>query len=407
MTTIVFVHGTGVRGTGYSRVLESFQKNISVRAANVEVVPCEWGRHLGTSFAFGGASIPGRDDHRLAQRRVDTEPDADTAARFAVLTAYPLHDLQFLALLTMNRTGSPLMPPGVPAFPEEITAKLLALPGTGTLVRELNDRVLLPHFMVALTQIRDAPAAQEAIQHATESEDKARVATALAEGIIAATLRQAGRAEGIGVPLHGDSFAHLAGLIEDRLGYAQLGAGDRIAELATQVVIRAGSWAFDRWRQPISDGAQPMLGDVVWYLTRGAQLRSVIGRIAAQVDDDVILVGHSLGGIACLDLMLMTSIPSVRTLVTVGSQGPLLYELDSLPGLQVGAEIPTTLPRWVNYYDRRDALSYLAANVFSGRAEDVQLDNGRHMPDSHSAYFDNQAFYDSLWDVIAPTSAGR
>jgi len=403
MTTIVFVHGTGVRGESYSRVFEAFRANVGKRAADIAVAPCGWGDFLGTTFAFGGASIPGHDGRPRDRKRADAEPAG--GADFAVLTADPLHDLRFLALTTKDRGAGTLLPPGAVSFPDEIRARLNALPAPDPLARELLDRDLLAHFVSAVPQVGDAPVTQQAILQAVGPEDQARVTTALARGIIAETLRQAVLAEGISTPLHGAGRAYLIGLVEDRLGYAKLGAARAVGGLAARVLLRAGTWAFDRWRQPISDGAQPALGDVVWYLTRGAALRSAIAETTAAAGDDVVLVGHSLGGIACLDLLLTTPLPSVRTLVTVGSQGPLLYELDALPGLKVGAAIPDTLPDWINYYDRRDVLSYLAEPVFAGRARDVELDSGCYMPDAHSAYFDNQAFYDSLVNVIATAPA--
>lgn len=406
MTTIAFVHGTGVRGAAYSRVFKAFQSNVRERDADIAVVPCGWGEHLGTSFAFGGASIPGHDRKpgRRDPSEVDMDPDAEDA-RWTVLAADPLHDLRFLAISAREGRASALTPPGVRSVSSEIRARLEALPGQGTLARELADRDLLPYFESAVAEVSSAIVTQQAIKRAAEP--TGALVSALAEAIIAAMLRQAAQAEGMSVPLHGGTRTHLTGLLLDRLGYGRLSLFSTIGGLAARVALRTGTWALDRWRQPLSDGAQPALGDIVWYLARGAALRAAIAAVASAPDDDVVLVGHSLGGIACLDLLLTTSLPSVRTLVTVGSQGPLLFELDALPGLRVGAEVPATLPPWVNYYDQRDMLSYLATPVFGDRASDIRLDNGRYMPESHSAYFDNKEFYDSLLAVIAAAPAER
>jgi hypothetical protein len=86
----------------------------------------------------------------------------------------------------------------------------------------------------------------------------------------------------------------------------------------------------------------------------------------------------------------------VELLVTVGSQGPLLYESGALPALAHPDPLPPHMPRWLNVYDRRDLLSYLAAPLFPGRATDVEVDNRQPFPASHSAYWTNPAVYRAL-----------
>jgi predicted alpha/beta hydrolase family esterase len=54
----------------------------------------------------------------------------------------------------------------------------------------------------------------------------------------------------------------------------------------------------------------------------------------------VILLVHSLGSIASVDLLLLTDLPHVRAHVTVGSQAPYLYEVSALTGLEQGPSGP-------------------------------------------------------------------
>ncbi|NEE12404.1 hypothetical protein G3M58_38855, partial [Streptomyces sp. SID7499] len=58
MTTVIFIHGTGVRpphaATLYARVTASFAE----AAPGVRVVPLDWGERYGARLAAGGASIP-------------------------------------------------------------------------------------------------------------------------------------------------------------------------------------------------------------------------------------------------------------------------------------------------------------------------------------------------------------
>ena len=44
-------------------------------------------------------------------------------------------------------------------------------------------------------------------------------------------------------------------------------------------------------------------------------------------DGPVVLLGHSLGGVACVDLLAREELPRVASLITVGSQAPFFYEL--------------------------------------------------------------------------------
>ena len=91
--------------------------------------------------------------------------------------------------------------------------------------------------------------------------------------------------------------------------------------------------------------------------------------------DDVVVVAHSLGGVAAVDLLATTDLPTVTGLVTVGSQAPLLYELDILPGLRFGTPLPPTFPRWLNVFDARDLLGYTSGGLFPGRVTDHEVDN--------------------------------
>jgi hypothetical protein len=86
--------------------------------------------------------------------------------------------------------------------------------------------------------------------------------------------------------------------------------------------------------------------------------------------------------------------------VTVGSQAPLLYELNALPELAFGEGLPSSVPRWVNILDRRDLLAYGGSGVFPGRVEDRVVDNRAPFPRAHSAYFVNPGFYAALDEVL-------
>jgi hypothetical protein len=105
-----------------------------------------------------------------------------------------------------------------------------------------------------------------------------------------------------------------------------------------------------------------------------------------------------LGGIACVDLLVKECLENVALLVTVGSQAPFLYEINALHSLEFGEPLPEHFPVWLNIYDLRDFLSYVGANVFPNKVQDVLVDSKQPFPRSHSAYWENPA----TWKAIIP-----
>jgi hypothetical protein len=103
----------------------------------------------------------------------------------------------------------------------------------------------------------------------------------------------------------------------------------------------------------------------------------------------VTLVAHSLGGIACVDLLAMPNPPKVSKLITAGSQSPFLYELGALASRKPGEPLPVGFPPWLNFYDRNDFLSYIA-KPFWPEVIDHEVRSGQPFPDSHGAYFGSE-----------------
>jgi len=118
----------------------------------------------------------------------------------------------------------------------------------------------------------------------------------------------------------------------------------------------------------------------------GQEIRKLIRKRIDSITGKVFVLSHSLGGIACFELMVEGPPPNVSGLITVGSQSPLLYEFDALQTLKRGDELPTTFPRWLNLYDENDLLSYCANRVF-GREVDHRVDSVLPPLEAHSAYW--------------------
>jgi pimeloyl-ACP methyl ester carboxylesterase len=208
------------------------------------------------------------------------------------------------------------------------------------------------------------------------------------------------------LPLDGDSRDLLVATM-----VAQLGGSDRglLADIGSGVARLAVSLGatrpVERRRFAITRSATLTAGDVVLYLARGDGIRSFIReQIIATSNDNVVIVAHSLGAIAAVDLLATkdrdVALGAVSMLLTFGTQAPLLYELNALPNLEFGEHLPERFPEWVNVFDPRDLLAFTASEVFHGRPQDRIIDNRTPFPRSHSAYLGNKRFYQILDGVL-------
>src|SRR5262249_41911702 len=262
------------------------------------------------------------------------------------------------------------------------------LPDDEGLAAALGAVGLAEVFPAAVDTVLDADVTLSALTHTAELPDATRLA--LARAFLATAMI---RAEA-GQPLSLDG-AHLDELVQ------------RIATLLGGE-LAVPSWLLgltDRWlrhrRDRLTCGATPYAGDVMIYLTRGQALRDRIADTIARARPPVVLLGHSLGGVACVDLLAQRAVPGVELLLTVGSQAPYLYTIDALPCLRRSDRLPGHfVQRWINVYDRRDYLSFVAGRVFPGRVADRHIDNRAPFPRSHNAYFGNKAFHRLLAEVI-------
>jgi len=101
-------------------------------------------------------------------------------------------------------------------------------------------------------------------------------------------------------------------------------------------VARAGTRYVRERRNALNAAAAMPLGDVLLYQTNGAKIRSFILSKIQSCPPPVTIVAHSLGGIACVDLLALQDIPDVDGLVTLGSQSSFMHEIGSLSSLRPG-----------------------------------------------------------------------
>jgi hypothetical protein len=174
-------------------------------------------------------------------------------------------------------------------------------------------------------------------------------------------------------------------------------------------VMRIATNYFEGRREALMDvlGAQ-MMADVIGYQSHRDSIQRILKteltRAAAAAGDKPILpVALSLGGIALVDLLASWPEAPVEACVTVGSQAPLLYTFDAIPSMPYDEGDPPYLPvSWLNIYDTRDFLSFVAEPLFrraDGLASvvDLRVHSGKDFPKSHGSYWELPA----VWDAIA------
>ncbi|MFI1008732.1 alpha/beta fold hydrolase [Streptomyces parvus] len=382
MTTVIFIHGTGVRPPHTEALNARVTASLAEAAPGVRVVPLDWGARHGARLAAGGASIP-PDGAGATERDGAGEEDEETAA-WERLYGGPEAELALAA----TRGPSGAMPPGAALPDEGFRDRLARLAARGESVApELGPGLGARAADLARSPLL-APAAE-----ALDPEDLAPLlARALAAAVIGAAL-----AEDAPVLCDGPTRDTAVDRIARELGATGPGSTrGPVGRLIGRPVLRLGSRYAVRRRRALTGAAHPAAGDVLKFLVRGGPLRTALRELAAAVEPPVVLLGHSLGGIIALDTLIAAPLPGVRLLVTVGSQGPFLYETGALPHLDHPDPLPAHVPAWLNIHDRRDLLGFAAAPVFPGRAEDIATDNRQPFPVAHSAYWSDPAVYRAI-----------
>lgn len=358
------------------------------KGMGAKFVTCAWGNPLGIDF--GGLSLPA-DPQGDEWRR---EREREDFARWAWLVADPLCELEKLTIRDPSAAAAE-PPPGV-------DPDWLVEWNRITAYRPSAEMALL----LARTGIDDAawdrawhavmaadPIAKTAFEHSPGELSEA--AQALGRAVVARLHRELADA-GLPVPARGP---------RDRM-VIQLHTDWQVLTLApdnffVKGLKRLATGLLKRYRAGVSDAIAPFIGDILLYQSHGEQIRDYIARVIGAAPAPVTVVAHSLGGIACVDLLAMPGAPGVHRLVTVGSQAPLLYEIGALTSLRTGQTLPAHFPRWLNVFDRADMLSYVASPLFGSpdapeRVHDLEIDSGKPFPDAHSAYFGD----DEVWSAV-------
>lgn len=432
----LFVHGTGVRRERHDTLFALVRDRLTERFPDAAVDSCFWGERFGATLSAQGRSVPG-----LRLPDGTPGPPDDGTAEWGLLIADPLCELRVLAeagwdagtdgdgedddgfaMPGVRSAGARVLelladladladPPDLADLPDLAEGdRVSGAPGAGEQAALLLGTGLAAGFPAALETVAGSAEAARAGARATEEPQARELATALARAVTAAALASAG-AE---ADCTGAERDRLVELLTTRLGGDARVPGARAAAVLGRLAMRVSTQPLlNAWRGSLTVGATPALGDILRYQARGADLRAFLhARITAEPGPTV-LIGHSLGGIALVDLLALAAargepVPGAALLVTVGSQAPFLYELGALTGIAPGTTLPYAFPRWLNVYDRQDVLSYLAEPVFPGdpRVSDHEIGSRQPFPACHSAYWKQDSLYARIEQAVAEAEIG-
>jgi hypothetical protein len=388
MTKIIFVHGTGVRRSSYEESLSRVTYHL--KRDTTDVVSCLWGEECGVKLNKGGISIPDFDTTRAVEQM--SEEDRDASA-WAALYEDPLCELRLLALNKQQTSGY---------VPRQLTAQqqfeiiLQHFRFEGELAAQIERCGLTTVWGEAMRRVTVSAEFRQALQKSLTVTTEIRRSVARACVADALSLRQS-QFDDLADSITGNERDRLVNLLVEAFGGVDRGiVGDAFKQVIAQALTR---YVRPR-RGRLSELSFAAAGDILFYQARGQVIRDFIRERIEAFDSDVVLLAHSLGGIACVDLLAQHPLPQVKLLITAGSQAPLLYEINALVSLSFGEQLPQWFPRrWLNIYDPRDFLSYLARGVFHSSGieiNDLRVNNRQPFPQSHSAYWRN----DQVWNAI-------
>ena len=405
--TLVFVHGTGVRGQGYVTTLGRVRDGISVAGlSGVTTVGVPWGDELGIRIDGIAATLP----PEITTRAASGEPavsEADLEAEtWAMLVEDPLVELRMAGNEAPGDGGFAI---GELAPDQQMEERLAGLGARLAAIAPNLEGMGISHEELASAAAEIAKSAElGAAARAAGSPNDDGLARLSARAVVAQVLFRHRLDPRGSEPVLATDMAMREDLV-GRLADLMLPAGTRtVGDLFRRTGAKIKELALGRvtnalieHREGLLGRSLPKLGDILFYQRRGEKIRDrVAAALRAATDRPVVALGHSLGGIVLVDLLSGGDAPTVDLLVTAGSQSPLLYAIDALGSLRPGQGTPRPFVPWLNLYSHRDFLSFLAREAFSGIAgiEDVEVDTSVPFPESHSAYWTAARTYELIRD---------
>jgi hypothetical protein len=409
MINVIFVHGTGGRSESYYTAFQEIEDQMKEYLPEATLVPCLWGDSLGAELKAKGASIP---TYRKTEGG-DMPTDGDSIARWKKIYKDPFYEMQILSFKPLQaRSARPIAGQLTPS--QKLQNRVEVLSNVVELQSKMNCLGIGSVFPNACEIIvgRDSKVFKRLLENASEPLDSYYLI--IAKAIVAAARILCKEQRLYPRMLNNvDLRDQAVDAIHQALSQGEKSMGgtldfDWIKKNVTSNIIQGYLSVFGldtnhikRKRGALMDEKFPFAGDIMVYQSKGNRIRELIrSQIESKKNEGpVILLAHSLGGIACVDLLIEHDLrDKVKCLITVGSQAPFLYEIDALHALSYGEPLPEHFPKWLNIYDLKDFLSYMGdcEGIFPGKLRDVEVNNNQPFPESHGAYWSNK----QTWDVI-------
>lgn len=398
MTTILFVHGTGTREPKHTQIFtQEIRKPLQAFRSDWKIESCFWGKKYGAALNKEGKSIPRYDLPRGAAAYTEQE-----IALWKKLYDDPLYELRNLSR-PLDEFSS--RPAGQSRARQELNSyvQTLNLSSFPQLESKLKKAGITKEFEKALRDVAQSSEYIAALRCITR--DVSLYQIVIAKAIVAKAVKQCILDEKYVVILYDASLRDdVVQPVFEALG----GSGHPVKDWLVEKLLGAIETLWlDRNRAAITDFSFPLAGDILLYQQRGDGIRDCIRRDIENIDPPVILLAHSLGGVACVDVLLQEPrLEQVKLLITVGSQASFFYEINALHGLSYKQPLPQTYPTWLNIYDQRDLLAFVCEEVFGQvenneqRVQDVQVNNKQPFPLVHSAYWQNKDTWKAITQKI-------
>ncbi|WP_326762777.1 hypothetical protein OHB35_52870 [Streptomyces phaeochromogenes] len=403
MTSVVLVHGTGVRVEDYDKLFDLVGRRLDELDSGAKLLRCLWGEDHGARLNRGGVSIPRRRADVQGPHSITDLPDVRgehdaSDAVWSLLDIDPLAELRILGE-TEAAQAAPYLPQQDETSAEQLILVLKGLPGHPAVREQAALHGLTGSDLESAARSVSDVLQSLLLETSTPIDDLRHV---VSRAVVAVALDLADMRWGQGgMSVDRATVEALQAAVLEALGEpgTALGWFSDLTKPAWLPFWRTGewltSWQVRRKRPGVSAQVAPPIGDILRYQARGEGLRDCIADAVRAAEPPVVVLAHSLGGVAGVDLFARQDYSElVSALVTVGSQAPFLYEMDALSSLPYGQPLPAHFPRWLNAYDPRDPLAYVGAPIFgTSRVTDKEFNTGRPLLRAHSAYWDHQPFY--------------
>lgn len=396
MSSLIVIHGTGVREDAYKNTLKVVGSKLYLARDSTKAVSCYWGA-VGANLPEKPLCLPPGSD-----RAVTGLVESDiTIEGWEALYENPYGELQAFRASDVGASRSEVA---------ELSDHIRSVAPSENLKASLTK--VLP--VAAWEEARKSVVGRENFDRALDSagSNSGSLRAVVARAIVA-KMTQDALTEGRPVPADElrDQWVALTYDLLRPSGEPVSGMDSRgLAEIKSKlggVLGWGGQWLAagfaERKRMAEAATIAPVVGDIILYQSpRGENIRREIRNAIQNAPKPRYVLAHSLGSVAAVDTLVLQEDSEVDHLFTIGSPAPLFYELNALVSRERGEALPEHFPKWTNIYDPKDLISYVAKATFKGddRINDEVHLSGQPLLAAHSAYWASDKAWAYLWKVI-------